>query len=173
MGCDLFQNEDPDRGEPISYDPVEKAGGLHVRKAQTRVFRDSAEWATFWNDHISLFDENHQLYPPTPVNFDRRTVVAVFWGCLYVGCRDSVNAIDGIYDTGGRIEIDIGSLPDLGSCRAVQLPVQVVTIPRTEKPIEFTGKIPEQKMAVEKCSPPNQCPPWECDSDSRTNGKNH
>lgn len=172
MGCDLFQNEDPDRGEPVSYDQVEKASGLHVRKAQTRVFRDSADWATFWNEHISLFDENHQLYPPTPVNFNRRIVVAVFWGCHYVGCRDSVNAIDGIYEVDDQVKVRIGSLPDLGPCRAIQLPVQVVTIPRTEKPIEFISKVPEQRYAVETCSPPIQCPPWECESENRTNEKN-
>jgi len=54
----------------------------------------------------------------------------------------------------------------------VQLPLQVVSIPDSEKPIELTGKTPEQRYSVEKCSPPIQCPPWECESDSRTNGKN-
>lgn len=172
IGCDLFQNEDPDRGEPVSYERVEKAGGLHVRKAQTRVFRDSASWIQFWNEHVSAFDENHELISPPSVDFDRREIVAVFWGCFYGGCRRSVNAIKGIYNTGDQIEVNIGSLPDLGPCRAIQLPLQVASIPDSEKPIEFTGKIPEQRYAVEKCSPPIQCPPWECESENRTNGKN-
>lgn len=167
VGCNLFQSDGLDRGEPVSYDQVEKASGLHVRKSQTRVFRDSASWGQFWNEHISLFDENHQLYPPTPVNFDHRIVVAVFWGCHYVGCRDSVNAINGIYKVGDQVKVRIGSLPDLGPCRATQLPVQVVTIPRTKKAIEFVGKVPEQRDAVETCSPPIQCPPWECESDKQ------
>jgi hypothetical protein len=78
----LLQSEDPDRGEPVSYEQVEKAGGLHVRRAQTRVFRDSADWATFWSEHISAFDENHELISSPSVDFDRRKIVAVFWGVL-------------------------------------------------------------------------------------------
>lgn len=158
MGCEVLQNDGFDPGEPVSYTQVDKAGGLHVRKAQTRVFRDSASWIGFWNEHITLFDENHQLYEPTPVNFNRRIVIAVFWGCRYVGCRNSVNALEGIYDVGDQLTVSIGSLPDLGPCRTTQLPVQVVSISASEKPIEFTGKIPEQIYAVKKCSPPIQCP---------------
>ncbi len=153
MGCDLLRNGDSDRGEPVSYEQVEKAGGLHVRKAQTRVFRDSASWIQFWNKHVSAFDENHELISPPSVDFDRREIVAVFWGCFYGGCRRSVNAIEGIYNAGNQIEVSIGSLPDLGACRMVQLPLQVVSIPESEKPIDFTGKIPEQRYSVEKCSP--------------------
>lgn len=158
-GCDLLRGDSTPSGEPVTYDQVEKAGGLHVRNAQTRVFRDSAEWATFWNEHVSAFDENHDLISPPSVDFDRRKVVAVFWGCHYVGCRGSVNAINGIYEQDDQIRVDIGSLPDLGPCRAVQLPLQVVSIPDTERPIEFTGEIPDQRYAVETCSPPIHCPP--------------
>lgn len=84
-------------------------------------------------------------------------------GCFYGGCRDSVDAIDGIYDTGDQIVVHVGPMPDLGLCAAIQLPIQVVSIPRSEKPIEFTGELPEQQYAVEKCPPPIQCPPWECE----------
>lgn len=167
-GCGLFHDEPAHSSEPVSYRWVENAEGLHVREAQTRVFRDSAEWGMFWNKHISLFDENYELYPPESVNFNHHTVVAVFWGCQYVGCRNSVNAIDGIYESDGQIEVELDPLPDLGPCRTVQLPLQVVTIPHSEKPIDFTGKIPEQRKPVEKCSPPIQCPPWECESESPT-----
>lgn len=41
--------------------------------------------------------------------------------------------------------VDIGPVPDLGPCRAKVYPTQVVSIPRPDKPVEFTGKVPEQR----------------------------
>lgn len=86
-GCDWLQDRPTDPGEPVSYEWIKKADGLHVREAQTRVFRDNADWVQFWNEYISLFDENHQLYPPTSIDFNQRIVIAVFWGAFTGGAE--------------------------------------------------------------------------------------
>ena len=66
-GCDLLQDESGPPGEPISYEWVKRGYGVRVYEAQTRVFRDSLTWARFWNEHINLYDENHNPYPPPPL----------------------------------------------------------------------------------------------------------
>jgi hypothetical protein len=146
-GCDLLQDESGPPGEPISYEWVKRGHGVQVYEAQTRVFRDSTSWARFWNEHINIFDENHDPYPPPSVDFDRRIIIGVYWGAFYVGCRVTyrIEAIEGIYDAEDRIVVDIGPVPDLGPCRAKVYPTQVVTIPRPDKPVEFTGKVPKQR----------------------------
>lgn len=146
-GCDLLRDETGPSGEPISYEWVRRGHGVQVYEAQTRVFRDSAAWAQFWNEHVNLYDQNHAVYPPPSVDFDRRIIIGVYWGHFYAGCRVTyrIEAIKGIYDAGDRIVVDIGSVPDLGPCRAMVLPTQVVTIPRSGKPVEFTGEVPEQR----------------------------
>ena len=148
-GCGLFQDEPAGPpGESISYEWVERGHGVQVHEAQTQVFRDNLTWAQFWDEYVTLRDQNHELYPPPSVDFDRRIIIGVYWGYFYTGCRaiDRIEAIEGIYDTGDRIVVDIGSVPDLGVCRTMVLPTQVVSIPLTDKPVEFTGKVPEQRF---------------------------
>ena len=164
-GCDVFQDEPTGPpGEPVSYDWVKWGHGTRVYEAQTRVFRDSLTWAQFWNEHVTLHDQNHELYPPPSVDFDRRIIIGVYWGHFYSGCRtiSRIEAIEGIYDAGDRIVVDIGPVPDLGVCRLVIWPTQVVSIPRPDKPVEFTGKVPEQRYE----SPPDS-QQYDSPSDSR------
>lgn len=147
-GCDVFHDEPTGPpGEPISYEWVKRGHGVRVYEAQTRVFRDSATWAQFWNKHVMVRDQNFELYPPPSIDFNRRIIIGVYWGYLYGGCRVThrIEAIEGIYDAGDRIVVDVGPVPDLGPCRTMLLPTQVVSIPRPDKPVEFTGKVPEQR----------------------------
>lgn len=147
-GCDVFHDgSNGPPGEPISHEWVKRGHGVRVYEAQTRVFRDSLAWAQFWNEHVTLRDQNLELYPPPSVDFERRVIIGVYWGSYYVGCRaiDRIDAIEGIYDAADRIVVDIGPVPDLGPCRAKVYPTQVVSIPRPDKPVAFTGKVPEQR----------------------------
>lgn len=144
-GCGLFEGESTDLGEPVPFEPVDRAYGLEVNAAQTYVFRDSSTWARFWNEHVDLYDANAQPYPPPHVDFDRRMIIALFWG-MRIGTNpvDTVSAIEGIYDQSDRMNVRVGPLPDLGPGRLVLHPTQVVHLPRTEKPVVFSGEIPEQ-----------------------------
>jgi len=153
-GCDLFRDKSTASGEPVSYESVTRGHGVQVYEAQTRVFRDSLAWTQFWNEHVTLRDQNHELYPPPSVDFDRQIIIGVYWGYYYSGCRvtSRVDAINGIYDTGDRIVVSIGPVPDLGACRTMVLPTQVVSIPRSDKTVKFAGKIPEQRYEP----PPHQ-----------------
>ena len=153
-GCDRFQDESGPSGEPVSYEWVTRGHGVDVYEAQTRVFRDSLAWAQFWNKHVMVRDENFELYPPPSIEFNRRIIIGVYWGYFYGGCRVThrIKAIEDIHDAGDRIVVSIGPVPDLGVCRTMVLPTQVVTIPRPNKPVEFTGKVPEQRYEP----PPDQ-----------------
>jgi len=148
-GCDGVEDSNTALlGEPVLYEWVEKGHGVQVYEAQTRVFRDSLAWAQFWDAHVSLLDQNFQPYPPPSVDFNQEMIIGVYWGYYYTGCRiiDRIEAINGIYKRSNRIVVNIGSVPDLGPCRAMIYPTQVIRIPRSEKPVEFTGQVPEQQF---------------------------
>ncbi len=155
LGCDASQGlPSTSLGQAVPYEWVEKGHGVDVYEAQTRVFRDSTEWVQFWNEHVSLLDQNFRPIPPPSLDFGRRMIIAVYWGYYYTGCRviSRIEAIEGIYDAGDRIVVAIGSVPDLGLCRTMVYPTQVVSIPRVDKPVEFIGDVPEQQFEPPEAS---------------------
>ena len=116
---------------PLAFSNFTAAVPLVVPTPGTLVFRDQADWDAFWLAHTNL------VGPAPVVDFSQDMLVAVFWGSLGTGCFDFVNAIvrvrarvDGL-NTFGVIEVDVGTLPPLGSCATPVNPFQVISIEAT------------------------------------------
>ena len=127
---------------PLVFTDFIAAQPLEVTTPGTQVFKDQATWDAFWQMHAPLAG-------PAPVlDFTQDMLIAVFWGTQNSGCFDFVDAIVNVrarvdaINTLGVIEVDIGPLPNLGSCAALVNPLQVVTVEATITPVVFVGMVP-------------------------------
>lgn len=126
----------------LAYLDFTAAQPLVVTAPGTFVFRDQSTWETFWQAHTSLAGA-----APT-VDFDEDMLIGVFWGARGTGCFDFVQAIERVrvridgLNTLGVIEVDIGLLPNLGSCTTPVNPFQVIILEATATAVEFVGQVP-------------------------------
>ncbi|HEX8386100.1 MAG TPA: hypothetical protein VF576_07950, partial [Rubricoccaceae bacterium] len=108
------------------------------------MFRSVAEWGTFW---IENHENRYQQLPTPPVpavDFGGRMLVGVFWG-PQGGCATNatpVQVVEHVDRTGESLTVEVGPLGDLGVCRAVSWPVQIVEVPRVEGEVSFSGRVP-------------------------------
>ncbi|NIM01763.1 MAG: hypothetical protein GTN89_13255 [Acidobacteria bacterium] len=126
----------------LAYMDFTAAQPLVVGAPGTFVFRDQTSWDAFWQAHAQ---------PPSAapmVDFNEDMLIGVFWGAWGTGCFDFVQAIervrvriDGV-NTLGVIEVDIGLLPNLGSCATPVNPFQVIILEATATAVEFVGQVP-------------------------------
>ena len=127
---------------PLVFTDFIAAQPLEVTTPGTRVFKDQATWDAFWQMHTPLAGSAPVL------DFTQDMLIAVFWGTQGSGCFDFVDAIVNIrarvdaVNTLGVIEVDIGPLPNLGSCAMLVNPLQVVTVEATITPVQFVGLVP-------------------------------
>ena len=133
-GCDASA---PDG--PVPFADVEEAGALRVQVTGTTVIKGRSDWAQFWDRHGGP--------DPVPaVDFDRQFVVGVFYGgSLRAGCRSEVDVVEAVERDGDAVRVRVGPLPDLGPCRAVVYPADVVVVDvSASEPVEvrFTGEVP-------------------------------
>ena len=128
---------------PLAYSDFTAAHPLAVPGPATVVFREQTEWEAFWQNHAA------GAGPAPSVDFSQDMLIAVFWGAR-TGCFSSsfVDAIerfqvriDGI-NTTGVIEVEVGALPDLGTCATTVYPLQVVRTDASIAPVEFLGMVP-------------------------------
>ena len=138
---------------PLVYTDFIAAQPLEVTTPGTQVFRDQATWDAFWQAHAPLAG------PAPAVDFTQDMLIAVFWGAQGTGCFDFVDAIlsvrariDGV-NTFGVIEVDIGPLPNLGSCAIPVNPLQVVTVETTITQVEFVGMVPGVRSHISTSQP--------------------
>ena len=127
---------------PLVFTDFIAAQPLEVTTPGTQVFKDQATWDAFWQMHAPLAGSAPVL------DFAQDMLIAVFWGTQSSGCFDFVDAIVNVrarvdaINTLGVIEVDIGPLPNLGSCAALVNPLQVVTVEATITPVVFVGMVP-------------------------------
>ncbi len=127
---------------PLVFTDFIAAQPLEVTTPGTQVFKDQATWDAFWQMHAPLAGSAPVL------DFTQDMLIAVFWGTQSSGCFDFVDAIVNVrarvdaINTLGVIEVDIGPLPNLGSCAALVNPLQVVTVEATITPVVFVGMVP-------------------------------
>ena len=135
LGCDAFE------GDPVPFAAAPGPADLQVTAPRTAVFTDAPSWTVFWDAHVNGSDERGPT-PAPAVDFSRYTLAAVFWGSGHVGCGSRVEAVRGVRERGGAVEVEVGKLPPLGNCRAVVYPYQVVQVERAGAPVRFTGRVP-------------------------------
>ena len=133
VGCDLLSSSDS--GKPVSFSHVERMENLRVRISGTTVIRSRSDWERFWKKHEG------EVPVPT-VNFDRQTVLGVFYGgSFHVGCRSRVDVIRDVRRDGETLSVDVGKLPDLGPCRGVRNVVAVDIAPSQALDVDFKGHV--------------------------------
>ncbi|MBI5838235.1 MAG: hypothetical protein HZB25_13430 [Candidatus Eisenbacteria bacterium] len=73
-------------------------------------------------------------------------VPAVLYGDGYSGCRVGVEVIRDIRRCGGRIVVQVDTLPNLGigkiNCAMMVQPLQLVEVSRSSLPVDFVGHVP-------------------------------
>lgn len=136
-GCDLLSSSES--GDPVSFSNVERVENLRVRISGTTVIRSRSDWKTFWMKHEGDV-------PIPTVDFNRQIVVGVFYGgSLHGGCRSRVDVIRDVHQEGEILSVEVGKLPDLGPCRMIVYPIDVVTVnvsPSKALDVNFKGKVP-------------------------------
>ena len=135
-GCDVFFSD-----EPVPYADLDEVAVLQVQIDGTTVIRSRSEWDMFWQQH------KHSGGPSAPeVDFERQVVLGVFYGgSLHAGCRSEVDVVAAVRRDGDALEVLVGPLPDLGPCRAVMHPLDVVVadVPAWEaRTVRFIGRVP-------------------------------
>jgi hypothetical protein len=133
-GCDAFS-----AAEAVPFSNIEQAGRLRVQVSGTTVIRDRPGWEAFWQQHGGVA-------PAPAVDFDRQTVLGVFYGgAFHSGCTSEVDVIRSVKLAHGRLEVRVDRLPDLGPCRAIVYPLDVVVVdapPSQAFDVRFVGRVP-------------------------------
>ncbi|MEZ4650988.1 MAG: hypothetical protein R3E97_19825 [Candidatus Eisenbacteria bacterium] len=106
---------------------------ITVQYPQSHVVESEHEWQELW--------EAHSRDSVPEVDFSRHVLVAVFWGD-HTGCSERVEGIERAVVRSGRVEVEVGPLPELGECSAGVSPYDIVEIPRTDLPVALIGEVP-------------------------------
>ncbi len=125
----------------IPFEPVLNFQLFAVPDAGTTVIRSESEWLEFCNNYW-----NEAIKAPIPyIDFSKKIVIGIFWGdnCKYSGCTNASPSIEFILKSPDRITVQLGPVADLGLCDMCVAPLYMVTIPRTELPVSFTGDLPK------------------------------
>ncbi len=140
-GCDRAPLEEP-YPSVIPFETIAGADGFVLTRPGTQVFHEEPFWRTLWGTTWSITDGQGVKTPPPEIDFDRKMVIAVFWGEGYSGCSNGVEAINTIIQRDGEIVVLVVLLPDLGPCDAVVYPIQMVQLDQTDLPVVFEGDVP-------------------------------
>lgn len=134
FGCDDSTQPPVEAGEtPLELRHL-AVHSIRVQYAQSHVVESEHEWRELW--------ESHSRDGVPEVDFSRHELVAVFWGDRPAGCSDRVEAIERAVVRSGRVEVEVGPLPELGECSAIVSPYDIVEIPRTDLPVVLVGEVP-------------------------------
>lgn len=132
VGCDALSSD-----EPIPFARLDLPASP-VFVSGTTVIRDQSRLEAF---------ARRQVGDPVPipeVDFERHLVVGVFYGgSFHAGCSGDVEVIEAIRDEGDALVVEIGPLPDLGPCRAVVHPAEMVVVDAQASAVQFVGKVPK------------------------------
>jgi hypothetical protein len=130
-----------DQNAIVPYEPVPNYQFFRVPEPGTRVIRTENEWLEFCNKYWS-----EGIKAPLPaIDFDTKIVLGIFWGdnCRYSGCTNASPSIELITLSARQVTVKVGPVADLGTCEMCVLPICMVTIPRTDLPVVFTGSVPQ------------------------------
>ena len=140
-GCSSDDLTDVPQFIPVLFDDFVAAQPLQVTAPWTQEIRDQATWDAFWQAHAPVGG------PAPAVDFSQDMLIGVFWGTRTNGCFSFVDAIERVrlrvaLNTTGVIEVELGPLPDLGTCAGTVYPLQVISVDTTAAPVDFVGILP-------------------------------
>ena len=131
-------------GETLLFQDITEAASLKVYDAQTAVFESEDSWEDFWEENVPGIGSADKRPPPPAVNFDENILIAVFWGGNgYGGCTSYAKAIQKVKSSNAMVSVHVGKLPDLGPCRMIVHPLQVIKVESTGLAVVFKGHVPK------------------------------
>lgn len=141
-GCDLASRSSGVGETGLSFADVSDVELMWVGAPGTAVFNDAASWEAFWYEHTSVTDEQGRPVPPPTIEFDGKTVAAVFLGGGPSGCTNYLQLIRGVSLRGDAAEVRIEQ-PDSaeGMCDMLISPLHIVAFEKTES-VRFVGDLP-------------------------------
>lgn len=128
----------------VEYDRIEyetpqiMAHLLKVEEPGGYVFTNRSDWISFWDEHVSEFAGDTE---PPEFDFTNNNLAGIFWP-VTSGCFHEVEAIQSVENRPQYIAVKVGPLPDLGACRMIVYPYQLISLPDLNKPVHFTGQVP-------------------------------
>lgn len=143
LGCDrdLVSPEEGPQGR-VPFQNIEEAGGFKLTRPGTQILRTQGFMQTLWGTSWTVVDARGEKTPPPAIDFEKKMVIAVFWGDGFTGCGNGVQAIEAIYRRDDEVVVELGAL-HLGTCQEEVFPVQMVQINHTDLPIVFEGNTPK------------------------------
>ncbi|PAP78411.1 hypothetical protein BSZ37_19275 [Rubrivirga marina] len=131
-GCDVFESS-----EPVAFTRI-ALPARPVLVNGTTVVRGDYQLSAFTRS------VNDSLISVPTIDFDRQTVLGVFYGgSFHAGCRGNVETIEGIRLAGDALIVEVGPLPDLGPCRAIVYPSDMVVVNARATSVRFVGAVPQ------------------------------
>lgn len=125
-------NSNPGNSTDIEFENLDIARYITPGEEGATVIRNLAEWDYFLSKHYY----GDMVIEP-PVNFEEKTIIAVYWGCGYSGCANITESIKSVRLKPNVVVVDVGPVSDLGSCEMVVCPIQMVVIDRIDAPVSF------------------------------------
>ncbi|SFD05047.1 protease complex subunit PrcB family protein [Massilia yuzhufengensis] len=128
----------PKSGTPIAFKPFVSDSFSNITAPREVVVKDAAAWAALWAEHSKT-----RMAAPE-FDFTRNMLVAVFSGGANAGCRTFNVVYAGSHNGKLLVEIDDRDVSPVAICPAVVTqPMQVVSVPRTDAPVEFRRIVSE------------------------------
>jgi len=130
-GCDAFSS-----GTQVSFSRLALPASP-VLVNGTTVIRNPSQLESFARR------QDGELATVSEVDFTRQLVVGVFYGgSFHGGCGGDVDVVEAVRTDGDALVVQIGPLPDLGPCRAIVHPAEMVVIDATAGRVRFVGEVP-------------------------------
>jgi hypothetical protein len=133
MGCPNANNLKP--LTPIVTRPVR---GLQYNEPGGVVFRDGQSWQTFWKNYCMVMDDKGNKTSAPEVDFANQMLIGVFAGRKPTAGYSI--AIEKILEGPKSIVVEYSEKqpsPESMVAMVITYPCQIVSVPRSEKTIEF------------------------------------
>ena len=127
---------------PVPFNDVENFGCFwSIPDAGTAVIKEDSTWLRYWENYWGCSDGTGKT-PPPAVDFSRQMVLGVFYGKGYSGNDNKVSVIREIWKSRTSLIVEVGPLPDLGFGDQTVMPLQMVTVPKSDLEVVFVGNVP-------------------------------
>lgn len=139
----------------LPFTSIGKFGNAGVKTAQNVVIKDAAAYAMLWDAVVAGMNG---APPAPPVDFSHQMVVGVFLGANALSCGSTMG-ISKVSLQDGKIVVDYETRTPAGPIRCMAImdgaPMELVTVERSDAPVQFVAHHVELVMALAVDENPN------------------
>lgn len=124
--------------KPVSEVSPIQCSALHYPEAGGMVFRDAESWETFWDRYCMVITGEGEKLPPPEIDFSTHMLIGVFSGEKPTGGYSI--SIQGVLESPKNLVVEYQEKsppPDAIVTLALTYPCQIITLPCSEKSVEF------------------------------------